>query len=267
MFKLFSILFLLILLSHCSSQNRQYWDEVLLKRTVVKAPVVQQKRKHKFWMADPKVDFSKPDLPEETEKYIYYKPNDHIDHTSKRDNRYSGKKLRLEYKKRERFRVIQPRISKLYGYQTTISNRISYTQWKEHNLLSYYDSSIAQFSQKKPYDRNKLTNISFSFGLQKYLSKRLFFQPELGVKTFVPDANTKAYTKTAFSNEYDPKFQGYLQLTLSYQLLKKIPLVNRPLRLNGSYTFAKDHLYPVQNFMYALKDQGLSFGASIQFKI
>ncbi|PCJ15562.1 MAG: hypothetical protein COB02_17905 [Candidatus Cloacimonadota bacterium] len=249
------------------TQDTSYWDEVFKERKTLKVNKPQKKRKHKFWMVHPKVNFKKVDLPEETEIYDYYKPNQHINHNAKKDIKYSDKKLRLQYKKRHRFRVFQPRIAKLFGYQTTLSNRISYTQWKEHNLLSYYDLSAAQFSQKSPNEKNKLTDLRFSFGLQKYLSKRLFIQPEVGMKTFIANETTKIDSKKTFGKEYDPKLQSYLQITLSYQLFKKIPIINRPLRLNGSYTFTNDYEYPVQNLMYKLKDQGLSFGASIQFKI
>ena len=108
-------------------EDHSYWNEIIVKKASLQLKKKTEKRKHKFWMVAPKEDFKKASLPEETEKYSYYRPNQHIDHTAHKDEKYSDQRLRLQYKKRHRFRVFQPRLAKLSGYQTTLANRVSYT--------------------------------------------------------------------------------------------------------------------------------------------
>lgn len=144
------------------------------------------------------------------------------------------------------------------GYKTTLSPRLRMNyQINPKDRVSVY-STINTYKNEAPFSDQKISTLTVGIGYRHFVNEKLFWDGSCGLIDYRPDPDLRSYFRRANQN-LEREQWPYLSLTLGYRIWKNVPLVNRALFGQLSFTETKEYRYPIRDasghegFLYPIK--------------
>jgi len=114
----------------------------------------------------------------------------------------------------------------------------------------------------------KMDSMDVSLSFRQYFREKYLFQANAGVRRYQPNQGYRNFYG-ARNQSFDPKDLPFLYVAVGRRLVKRLPVIKRPLVLTASYSFSEDLKYPSADpYGYTHIDlSGFDLGLSIRFKI
>ncbi len=153
------------------------------------------------------------------------------------------------------------------GYETALGFSLT-KNWalSDRDGLSV-EARYSPYTLSEPYDSQRIHLVDFAVSGRRFLRPRLYVQAQVGVRHYKPNQAIRDYYATrnqSFISQSDP----YVSFGVGYLLIKKLPIVHRPLVLAASYTISDDFRYPLVHPLghTEFDPSGFSVGLKVGFK-
>jgi len=153
------------------------------------------------------------------------------------------------------------------GYETALGFSLT-KNWalNERDGLSV-EARYSPYTLNEPYDSQRVHLVDFAVSGRRFLRPRFYAQAQIGVRHYKPNQAIRNFY-TVRNQQFISQSDPYISFGLGYLLIKKLPIVHRPLVLAASYTISDDFRYPsIHPLGHTEFDpSGFSVGLKVGFK-
>lgn len=177
-------------------------------------------------------------------------------------------KFKKTINERDVFDPLNPKLFKFDGFSRSLGNRISFARDLGKKRSAGVHFGYYPLKLKDNFDHMKMDSMDLSVSFRQYFREKYLFQANAGVRRYQPNQGYRNFYG-ARNQSFDPEDLPFLYVAVGRRLVKRLPVIKRPLVLTASYSFSEDLKYPSADpYGYTHIDlSGFDLGLSIRFKI